>query len=36
MIVPRQMHPCNTWRFGTNGVEAVSVTLEVPNAKQVT
>ena len=30
MIVPRQMHPCNTWRFGTNGVEPYLLLLRCP------
>ena len=33
MYVPNQMHLFNnTRRFGTNGIEAVSVTLGLPNA----
>ena len=31
ICVPRQMNPSNEHRFATNGIEAVSATLQVPN-----
>ena len=31
LCVPRQMNPSNEHRFATNGIEAVSATLQVPN-----
>ena len=31
ICVPSHMNPCNAQRFATNGIEAVSVTLQLPN-----
>ena len=35
MYVPSQMHPTNLHRFATNGIEAVSATLELPNGSHI-
>ena len=32
ICVPSQMNPSNTLRFATNGIEAVSATIQLPNA----
>ena len=31
ICVPNHMNPCNAQRYATNGIEAVSVTLQLPN-----
>ena len=35
LCVPSQMNPSNVQRFATNGIEAVSATLQLPNADSI-
>lgn len=35
IYVPSQMNPCNTQRFSTNGIEAVSATIHLPNVGNI-
>ena len=35
LCVPSQMNPSNVERFATNGIEAVSATIQLPNASSI-